>query len=198
MDGGGLDLEGTKWPDAQIVMKLAEKRVIICDEGGIEEDMNYNNIKRWTSNPPVQSGGMSAHLSQTIIGISNKMGFAVRGAINSSIGRRVVIYKMDKELGKLKPFPAQAVNDYVKMQFISACLSVLGLCERAPMSLEIALYTFSRRSVNFITARDHNRIPVLGPPLHRVHGCDGHQDRSHDRPLGPVLRRVVEQARVHA
>ncbi|KAK6436906.1 hypothetical protein LTR95_006910 [Oleoguttula sp. CCFEE 5521] len=96
----------TKWPEAAIVMKLAEKRVIICDECGIEDDMNYNNIKRWTSNAPVQSGGMSAHLSQTIIGISNKMGFAVKPAINNSIGRRVVIYKMDKELGKLKPFPA--------------------------------------------------------------------------------------------
>jgi len=159
-----MDLIGkaSKWPDGNTVMKLAEKRVVICDECGIEDDMNYNNIKRWTSNAPVQSDGMSAHLSQTIIGISNKMGFAVKGAINNSIGRRVVIYKMDKELGKLKPFPAQAVNDYVKMQFISACLSVSNLYERAPMSLEIALYTIFRRSVNFITAGitiDHTASP---------------------------------------
>ncbi len=144
--------KASKWPDAAIVMKLAEKRVIICDECGIEDDMNYNNIKRWTSNAPVQSAGMSAYLSQTIIGISNKMGFATKSAINNSVGRRVVIYKMDKELGKLKPFPAQAVNDYVKLQFISACLSVSAQYERAPVSLEIALYTVFRRSVNFITA----------------------------------------------
>jgi hypothetical protein len=40
--------------------ELAEKRVVVCDECGIEEDMNYNNIKRWTSNAPVQSKGASA------------------------------------------------------------------------------------------------------------------------------------------
>ena len=87
---------------------------------------------------------MSAHLSQTIIGTSNKMGFAVKGTSNNSIGRRVVIYKMDKDLGKLKPFSAEAVNDYDKMQFISASLSISGTYERAPMSVEIALHTISR------------------------------------------------------
>ncbi|KAK5145851.1 hypothetical protein LTR04_001193 [Oleoguttula sp. CCFEE 6159] len=152
----------SKWPDARLVMKLAEKRLIVCDECGIDQDMNYNNIKRWTSNAPVQSDGMSAYLSQTIIGISNKMGFAAKAAINNSIGRRVVIYKMDKELGKLRSFPAGAVNSYVKMQFIGACLSVSSLYERAPMSLEIALYTLFRRSSNFITAGltiDYNSPP---------------------------------------
>lgn len=144
--------KNSKWPDAEQVMSLAEKRLIVCDECGIEEDFNYNNIKRWTSNAPVQSGGMSAYLSQTIIGISNKMGFARKDAINNSVGRRMVIYKMDKKLGELKPFSPHLVNDYVKTQFIGACLSVSNLYERAPMSLEIALYTIFRRSVNFITA----------------------------------------------
>ncbi|KAH9827500.1 FAD-binding, type 2 [Teratosphaeria destructans] len=156
----------SKWPDAQTVMNLAEKRLIICDECGIEEDMNYNNIKRWTSNALVQSGGMFAHLCQTIIGISNKMDFAVKPAINYSIGRRVVIYKMDKELGRLKPVPAQAVNVCVKMQFISAYLSISAMYERAPMSLEIALYTVFRRSVNFITAAI--KIDYTAPPHHCI------------------------------
>lgn len=66
--------------------------------------MNYNNVERWTSNVPVQSARISAYISQTIIGISNNMGFATKAAINNSIGRRVVVYKMDKELGKLRPF----------------------------------------------------------------------------------------------
>ena len=49
-----VDLIGkaSKWPEASLVMKLAEKRVIVCDECGIEDDMNYNNVKRWTSNAP--------------------------------------------------------------------------------------------------------------------------------------------------
>ena len=44
-------------------MRLAEKRLIVCDECETEDDMNYNIIKRWKSNAPVQCGGMSAHLS---------------------------------------------------------------------------------------------------------------------------------------
>ena len=70
------DLVGksAKWPGDDTVRKLAEKRLIICDECDIEEDINYNSIKRWASNAPVQTDSASAYLSQTIIGISNKMG----------------------------------------------------------------------------------------------------------------------------
>ena len=49
--------------EAGLVMRLAEKRLIVCDECETEDDMNYNIIKRWKSNAPVQCGGMSAHLS---------------------------------------------------------------------------------------------------------------------------------------
>lgn len=38
--------KGSKWPDAETVTELAEKRLIICDEYDIEKDTNYNNIKR--------------------------------------------------------------------------------------------------------------------------------------------------------
>ena len=84
------------------------------------------------------------------------MGFAVKAAINN----------MEKELGKLRPFPAQSVNSYVKMQFIAACLSVSSSYERAPMSLEIALYTLFRKSSNFVTAG--LTIDRTSPPHHCI------------------------------
>lgn len=74
-----------------------------------------------------------AYISQTIIGISNNMRFATKAAINNSIGRRVVEYKMDKELGKLRPSPHGTVDAYIKMQFIASCLSVSAAYERVPM-----------------------------------------------------------------
>lgn len=73
-----------------MVINLSEERLIVCDEFGIEDDMNYCNIKKWTSNAPVQCGGIFAHLSQTVIGITNKVGFASKSAINNSVGRRVI------------------------------------------------------------------------------------------------------------
>lgn len=142
----------SKWPDAETVMELAEKRLIVCDECDIEDDMNYNNIKRWTSNAPVQSKGVSAYLSQTIIGITNKLGFSKAGSINNSIGRRVIIYRMNKRLGKLKPFPKEAITNRIRLQFIALALSVSNCYERAPVSLEIALETEFKKSVNHITA----------------------------------------------
>ncbi|KAF4460194.1 cell division control 48 variant 1 [Fusarium albosuccineum] len=142
----------SKWPDSDTVMELAEKRLIICDECDIEDDMNYNNIKRWTSNAPIQSKGVSAYLSQTIIGITNKLGFSKSGSINNSIGRRVIVYRMDKRLGKLKPFPKDAITNRVRLQFISMALSVSNCYERAPVSLEMALETEFKKSVNHVTA----------------------------------------------
>lgn len=38
------------------------------------------------------------------------------------------------------------------MQFVASCLSVSAAYERVPMSLEIALYTIFKRSVNHHTA----------------------------------------------
>ena len=144
--------KASKWPDTDMVMELLGKRLIVCDECGIKDDMNYNNVKRWTSNAPVQSKGVSAYLSQTMIGITNKIGFSSRGEINNSIGRRVVVYKMDKELGKVKPFTKGSFTSQARIQFMAACIAVSNCYKRAPMSLEVALYTVFRRSVNHTTA----------------------------------------------
>lgn len=59
-------------------MELAEKRLIIDEECHIENGMNYNNIKRWTPNTLVQSKDISAYHRplQTIIGITNRLGFS--------------------------------------------------------------------------------------------------------------------------
>lgn len=62
---------------------------------------------------------MSAYLSQTIIGISNKIGFCKTAAINNSIGRRVVVYRMTKKLGKLKPFQSGSHNTDVRLQYMN-------------------------------------------------------------------------------
>ena len=80
---------------------------------------------------------MSAYLSQTIIGIGNKLGFLSKSAINNSIGRRLVIYKINKELGRLKAFQEGSINSHERLQFIATCLSVSNYYERAPISLEI-------------------------------------------------------------
>lgn len=100
----------------------------------------------------MQFKGVSAYLSQTAIGISNKIGFCKTAAINNSICSRVVVYRMTKKLGKLKPFQSWSLNTDVRLQFIAMAQSVSNLYERAPMSLEIALETISRKSVNFITS----------------------------------------------
>lgn len=45
----------SKWPDADVVMELCQKRILICDECRIEDGFSYNNIKRWTSESPIST-----------------------------------------------------------------------------------------------------------------------------------------------
>ncbi|KAG5956619.1 hypothetical protein E4U56_006493 [Claviceps arundinis] len=167
--------KGTKWPDAETVMELAEKRLIICDECDTEDDFNYNNIKRLTSNAPVQSKGVSGELSQTIIGITNKLGFCKTAAINDSIGGRLVIYRMNKSMGRIEPFPKEALTSLVRMQFISLALSVADCYSKSPMSLEMALETEFRKSPGAV--QDGNRC----------HGDESRGDR------GEVIRELRRQ-----
>jgi hypothetical protein len=149
-----IDLVGkkSKWPGAKDVMKLASKRIIICDECNIEEGMNNDNVKRWTSDSPVQSDGMSAYLSQIVIGLTNTMGFAKRDTINNSMGRRVMVYKMDKRMGDYKAFPKDRIDNWIRMQFVSLALWYAAEFKYPPVSLEMALETIFKRSVNYVTA----------------------------------------------
>ncbi|QDS78218.1 hypothetical protein FKW77_000934 [Venturia effusa] len=105
------------------------------------------------------------------------MGFARKDAINNSVGRKPVICKVDKALGSLRVFPVRLIDDYVKIWFIGACVSVVGnLYERTPISLEIALFTILRESVNFISAIGiHHQTQRRYPRLHRFHHGDGDQ-----------------------
>ncbi|RYO92538.1 hypothetical protein DL764_008121 [Monosporascus ibericus] len=65
----------SQWPNADLVMKMCEKRVLICDECEIGDGFSYQHIKRWTSNAPVSSGGRTVFLPQTLIVVSNKVPF---------------------------------------------------------------------------------------------------------------------------
>lgn len=129
--------------------------------------MDYIIIRRWTSDFPVQSRGVSAYLSQTIIAITNKLGFSKSGLINNSIGRRVVVYRMTKKLGKLRPFPEWAEGGEggkggktgMRLQLIVLAQSESSLYGRAPISLDIALETEFMKSVDRITS------PPPGLPL---------------------------------
>ena len=159
-----IDLVGkaSKWPKAEEVMRLARKRIIFCDECNIDEGMNHDNIKRWTSNSPVESEGMVAFLSQIIIGLTNTLGFAKRDTIKNSIGRRVIIYKMDKNMGKYKMFPKERINNSVRLQFVALALWYASAFVHPPVSLEMALETIFKRSVNYVTAGlviDHSAAP---------------------------------------
>ncbi|KAI1291213.1 hypothetical protein F5Y03DRAFT_400884 [Xylaria venustula] len=71
------DLIGSKskWPSVDVVMKLCEQRVLICDECEIEDGFSYQHIKRWTSDAPVSFGGRTGFLSQMLIVVSNKIPF---------------------------------------------------------------------------------------------------------------------------
>lgn len=59
---------------------------------------------------------------------------------------------MAKRLGKLKAFPKDAIANRVRMQFISMDFSMSSCYERAPVSLEMALESEFKKSVNHITA----------------------------------------------
>jgi DNA-directed RNA polymerase subunit M/transcription elongation factor TFIIS len=170
-----MDLIGkaSKWPDGNTVMKLAEKRLVICDECGIEEDMNYNNIKRWTSNAPVQSDQQQHRQA--------------RGDLQDGQGAR----------------QAQAVPctgcQRLREDAVHLCLP-LGLehVREGAHVLGDSLVHHLQEERELRHSRDHDRPHSLAPLLPRVHSRHGHQDRGYDRTLSPVLRRDVEQARVRA
>ena len=142
----------SKWPQEDVVMSLCSKRILVCDECQVEDGFSYNNIKRWTSNSPVSSGGKTAILRQTIIGLSNKAPFYERSAINNSIGRRLVIYHMKKIMKRGAEVPSHMITNAVRLKFMSLCLCVAASYDEPCPSLAICLYTLFRKNVNKITA----------------------------------------------
>lgn len=142
----------SKWPQPDAVMSMCEKRLLICDEVEIEDGLSYNNIKRWTSNSPVSDGVTTAFLRQNIIATSNKMSFYEKGAINRSIGRRLVIYDLRKYLGKKKGLSDHMITNKIRLKFVSLCLAVSEAYEHPPTNIKTALYTFFRKNINKITA----------------------------------------------
>lgn len=148
------DLIGSKsgWPKPDAVMTLCEKRFLVCDEVEIEDGFSYNNIKRWTSNSPVSDGVTTAFLRQNIIATSNKIPFLEKGALNRSLGRRLVIYDLRKYLGKEKGMSDNDFDNKLRLKFVSMCLAVSEAYEYPPTHIKTAMYTFFRKNINRVTA----------------------------------------------
>lgn len=148
------DLFGSKsvWPDADTVMNLCQKRLLICDECKIADGFNYDTIKKWTSEAPVSMDGRTGYLAQTAIVTSNSIPFYEKAAINNSIGRRLVIYHMQKRMTKQRPVEPNEITNMISLKFMSLAISVANAFSDPPSSLAIALYTFFRKNINKITA----------------------------------------------
>lgn len=148
------DLFGSKseWPKVDTVMELCAKRILICDECKIEDGFSYNNVKKWTSQSPISMGGRVGFLSQSAIITSNKIPFYEKSAVNNSIGRRLVVYHMNKNLEKYEPVDPSEITNTVRLRFMSICLSCTASFSHPPVSLPIALYTVFRKNVNRMTA----------------------------------------------
>ncbi|KAM0315740.1 hypothetical protein ACHAPQ_011508, partial [Fusarium lateritium] len=164
-----LIVKGSKWLDSDTIMKVAEKRRITRDGYNIKENINYNNMKMWTPKAPVQSKGVSAYLSQTIIEITNKLGFSNTSSVKNSIGKRVMVYRIDKKLCKLEAFSKNAITNRVRMQFISMALSISDCYKRAPASLEMALESeFKKRTGYWSPKHKDRRVhQEIGRDVHR-------------------------------
>jgi hypothetical protein len=149
------DLVGSesKWPNADTIMYLCEKRYLVCDECKIEDGFSYNNIKRWTSGAPISMEGRTGYLCHTLFVMTNTMPFAEKAAINNSIGRRLVIYHLDKKMWKYEALPREAITNSVILKFVSMCLTVYHSDTKVPpTSLAIALYSLFRKNINKYTA----------------------------------------------
>ncbi|KAK1828582.1 hypothetical protein QBC39DRAFT_393080 [Podospora conica] len=146
--------KNSKWPSSEIITLLAQKRFLICDECEIKDGFSYNNIKRWTSGTPVTlEDGSTCHLSQSAFILTNNIPFNDKPGINNSIGRRLVIYYMDRIMSDYDLPDISKIDNFVVVRFISIAVAVYNADIRfPPTSLPIALYSFFRRNVKKITA----------------------------------------------
>lgn len=144
----------SKWPSSELITLLAQKRFLICDECEIKDGFSYNNIKRWTSGAPVTlEDGTTCHLSQSAFVLTNNIPFNEKAGINNSIGRRLVIYHMDRIMSDFEPPDISKIDNFVILRFISMAVAVYSASPKVPpTSLAIALYSFFRRNINKITA----------------------------------------------
>ncbi|GAB0495117.1 hypothetical protein MMPV_006415 [Pyropia vietnamensis] len=146
------DLIGSKptMPSQMELASWAQCRGIVCDGVSIRDGMNYDCIRRWTSNSPVEVNGMHLMLRQTIFAAANDLGFMERSAMTNSIGRRLVIYSMSRSFAAESVRPARMIPA-VAAQIMAMALTEFEASPHPPTSLEIALLTVFRKSVGFIT-----------------------------------------------
>ncbi|KAK8011814.1 hypothetical protein PG989_000074 [Apiospora arundinis] len=190
----GLFGSASERPNVDTVMYLCGKRYLICDECKISEDISYNNIKRWTSGAPVSFEGRTGFLSHTALVTSNVAPF-YKEAVSNSIGKRLVIYHMDK-MSAYEPMDKSRVNNIVLFKFISVAISVYNaMPEHPPTSLAITLYTVFRKNINRIAAGLMYDAASSPRGVCCSYERDGSQVRGSDVEAGHGLLRDLAYAR---
>lgn len=144
----------SKWPDAKTVSDLCQKRFLVCDQCDCKDSFSYSNVKSWTSGGCVTvEDGSTVVLSKTAFVMTSNIPFIEKSAINNSIGRRMVIYHMNKRMGDLKPIDRSEITNTVVLEFISLAVAVFNFSPKTPyVTPAIAIYTLFRKNVNKNTA----------------------------------------------
>lgn len=94
------DLIGAKaqMPDSDYMNGLSSAKGLVCDEVAIADGFSYRNIKKLTSNSPIDDNPVSCIQGYTVFATSNEISFYQKVAVNDSIGRRLTIYRMENRI----------------------------------------------------------------------------------------------------
>ncbi|RYP85484.1 hypothetical protein DL770_005042 [Monosporascus sp. CRB-9-2] len=153
------DLVGhkSKWPSADLVMKMCEKRVLTCDECEIEDGFSYQHVKRWTSNGPRlarrQNGLLVADLDSGL-----QQDPVLREDRRQQQHReeaRDIWHEEGPGLGEARRVVdrSEITNSAIlKFLFLFLCLACGNAYWSTPTSPAIVMYTMFRKSINGITA----------------------------------------------
>ncbi|KAF1910996.1 hypothetical protein BDU57DRAFT_543616 [Ampelomyces quisqualis] len=103
--------------------------------------------------PVTLEDGSIALLLGTAFILTNHLPLSEKAAINDSIGRKIVIYHMDKPMCSRQPVQPYEIDNIAVVKLVSLAISVFNSNPRVRYILAaVALYTFFRRNVDKITA----------------------------------------------
>lgn len=130
-----------------MISDIFQNRFVVTDEVNNKGSMSYNNMKKFTSWTPVT-------LPEDIVS------YLYQAAIDNSMGRRLVIYQMDK-MSEKPPPNVSNIDNAVVIKFISMAVAVYNSdlsvppCHRAtvaPTSLAFGMCTSFHRNANKVRA----------------------------------------------
>lgn len=107
-----------------MISDIFQNRFVVTDEVNNKGSMSYNNMKKFTSWTPVT-------LPEDIVS------YLYQAAIDNSMGRRLVIYQMDK-MSEKPPPNVSNIDNAVVINFISMAVAVYNSdlsvppCHRGP------------------------------------------------------------------